>query len=82
MECPKCLMQFKLKKYLPGRRVICIRCRAVIEIPEAEGPPLPPPVPEEKKGPSSWIKDKRPLVLILLIASAVACGLALALLIP
>lgn len=39
LECPGCLARFVLKRVVPGKRVRCRKCRAVIIIPDPGGPP-------------------------------------------
>ena len=41
LECPGCESRFELNRYEPGRRVHCLKCRAVVIIPAAEGAASP-----------------------------------------
>lgn len=37
LECPKCEARFNLRKHVPGRRVRCRKCRAIVIIPNEDG---------------------------------------------
>lgn len=41
LECPRCLGKAELRRYAPGKRVLCRGCRAILAVPEAPGSPPP-----------------------------------------
>jgi hypothetical protein len=85
LECPQCLEKAELRRHVPGKRVLCRKCRAVLVVPEAPGqPPVapwgePPPLSPELRAKVVKVLSLRRLGMVALVMTLILIGAALAL---